>query len=65
MLIFLGFVWIRRDAEKLLVNRHIREERIALLYISPEKVPPGLCAYNYATEKCVDEESGNMVEEEG
>lgn len=47
------------------MNRHIREERIALLYISPEKVLRGLCAYNYATEKCVDEESGNMVEEEG
>lgn len=47
------------------MNRHIREERIALLYISPEKVLRGLCAYNYATEKYVDEERGNMVEEEG
>lgn len=49
-------MWIRRDAEKLLVNNQIRGS-VYLYYIFPlEKVLCGLCAWNYATARCVDEE---------
>lgn len=59
---FFGFVWIMRDAKKLHVNNQIRESGYLHFIFPIEIVLCGLCVWNYATERCVNEENGNVVE---
>lgn len=57
-------MWISCDGGKVLVNNQIRGNVLRYIFLL-DKVPRGLCMGYYATERCDDEESDNVVEEEG